>query len=521
MTSETAATVLAPKVTGTIALAEALHDRPQLDFFVCFSSRAAVDGLIGAADYAAGNSFQDAYTMALRRAGVPALSVNWPSWAKVGMAAELGMRTWTAELGPDNCVFLAEHRINGVPVLPGTGHIDLALRAHRELTGEVSPVRLKDVVFHQVMVASEVRQVEVRLFPGGRFESRSRPLRDPGAEPITHASGIITRSAPAPTVADLAALRARLSSPLADDDAGAARLFTLGPHWDNIAGMWTAPGGDEGELLIELQLPPEFTAEAVAHVLHPTILDVATGSVRRPAEDPYLPLLYESMLVLDQLPGHVFSHIRRRPTGSGVIVADIDLIAPDGKILAEISGYTMRKVSDLRFLAVDPPSGDTSAPGTDGIEPREGARLLLTLLGARHPGQVAVRSNARPVPVRAGLTASNGSATTAQPRDRRSQQPVSEKPALGSPAAVSEPVHATAGTSVEDRLAGLWAEAIGDTSLPYDADFFEDLGGTSLTAVTLMTSIKEIFQLDLSIATLFDYPTVTAFAQMLRELGAR
>src|SRR5439155_9919024 len=85
-----AADVLRPKVLGTLVLAEALGGRPELDFLVFFSSRAAVDGLVGGGDYAAANAFLDLYAST---PGLPAdrvLSVNFPSWTRVGMAARPG-----------------------------------------------------------------------------------------------------------------------------------------------------------------------------------------------------------------------------------------------------------------------------------------------------------------------------------------------------------------------------------------------------------------------------------------------
>src|SRR5207245_2922504 len=100
------------------ALAAACAGRP-LDFFVAFSSRAATDGLVGSADYAAANAFQDAYTVQLARQGVPALSIGWPSWADVGMAVahDEGLAPWTVEVD-EHTWLLDEHRFDGVAVMP-------------------------------------------------------------------------------------------------------------------------------------------------------------------------------------------------------------------------------------------------------------------------------------------------------------------------------------------------------------------------------------------------------------------
>ncbi len=92
--------VLAPKVMGTFNLHEATKDAA-LDFFVCFSSSAALFGSAGQGNYAAANAFMDAFAHQRRAEGRPGLSVNWGAWADSGMAASLteGQRRQLAESG--------------------------------------------------------------------------------------------------------------------------------------------------------------------------------------------------------------------------------------------------------------------------------------------------------------------------------------------------------------------------------------------------------------------------------------
>lgn len=80
--------VLAPKMLGARHLHEQTRGRA-LDFFVMFSSMAALLGAAGQGNYAAANSYLDALAAERRAAGLPALSISWGPWASGGMATDL------------------------------------------------------------------------------------------------------------------------------------------------------------------------------------------------------------------------------------------------------------------------------------------------------------------------------------------------------------------------------------------------------------------------------------------------
>lgn len=90
MDQEIFSNVLRPKVMGAWNLHRQFADKP-LDFFIMFSSIAAVVVSAGQANYSAANSFLDALAHHRKALGMPGLSINWGPWGEVGMATQLDL----------------------------------------------------------------------------------------------------------------------------------------------------------------------------------------------------------------------------------------------------------------------------------------------------------------------------------------------------------------------------------------------------------------------------------------------
>jgi acyl transferase domain-containing protein/NADPH:quinone reductase-like Zn-dependent oxidoreductase/acyl carrier protein len=84
-------TVMRPKVDGAWNLHELTLKTP-LEFFVLFSSGAGLFGNPGQSSYAAASVFLDALACARQNAGLPAMSIDWGPWSKIGMAARMDAR---------------------------------------------------------------------------------------------------------------------------------------------------------------------------------------------------------------------------------------------------------------------------------------------------------------------------------------------------------------------------------------------------------------------------------------------
>ncbi len=71
---------------------------------------------------------------------------------------------------------------------------------------------------------------------------------------------------------------------------------------------------------------------------------------------------------------------------------------------------------------------------------------------------------------------------------------------------------------LERRIAEVWREALGVETVGLHANFF-DLGGHSLLLTKVHARLREVLRRDLSLVTLFQYPTVATLAEALAEGG--
>ncbi|MCT2581930.1 type I polyketide synthase [Actinophytocola gossypii] len=520
-----AAGVLAPKLAGTLALRQAFGDLP-LDFVALCSSVTGVAGGFGQVDYCAANAFLDAHARAGHGWNGRVVSLDWGGWLEVGMAVETGgpaepdlvalgtldhpvlrhrgARSCWGTIDPETLWLLDEHRIAGVGVVPGTGHLDcarVALAACLPAPDGDAVIELSDVAFLEPLSVPDGAVAEYRVeVSDAQFTVTSR--RDGVRREHVRGTGRWVPAA-APARVDLDAIRGRLT-PVGGDNAfrsgGRTSMLTFGPRWAALGETRVGPD----EELAEVRAPEAALADLDRWVLHPALLDVATSFGSR-GEGSYLPLSYGRVTVHGRLPARFVSHLRYTGDAgeTGVLTADLSLCDEHGTELVSVADFVLRRVDTGAVSA-----GVTAAPETTeaapaderGIRPADGAEAFRRVLAADLGPQVVVNTETVD-----DLMARIRSTTTESIADEAPAEPVESAPAA---------------TELEATIAGVWSRMLGVERVEVDDDFF-DLGGNSLVAVQLIAQLRKAVGVRLPMRSLFEQPTVAGLAARVEQLRAK
>jgi len=548
--------VFAPKLHGTLVL-DGLFPDGSVDLMVLFSSTSTVTGPAGQIDYVAANEYLNAY--AKHRAGgkTRVVALDWGIWTGVGMAAEAladragerpaapkvpvaqplldeagfdrhGNRQFTARLGVDRWVLNGHRTSAGQALLPGTGVLELAAEA-MAAQGEAAAFEVRDLLFFRPLEVQDTQPREIRVTltrsdegygfglhsgvpiqgrVGWQMHAQARLLPLTGAAGRIDAGAIVARCGAAETGVGL-------SSPQ-------EAHLTFGPRWRVLSSR--SLGAGEG--LAHLALPAAFREADHALLLHPALMDLAIGWAMgliagyRP-DHLWVPVSYGSVRVFGPLPADVVSWVRNTADNRAdhaTASFDITLAAPDGRVVVEIEGFSIRRMDgalsfapDLRGLEFDEGPARATSPAEErllhafslGIRPDEGALAFARAVTAGGP-QIIVSSLDLPALI----------AQSAEAEAARTEGQSFERPDLDTD-------YVAPRNDVERTLVGFWQDLLGVAQVGVRDSFF-DLGGHSLIAVRLFAMVKKAWRVDFPISILFEAPTIAACAALItRQLPAQ
>ncbi|MFK0063557.1 type I polyketide synthase [Streptomyces werraensis] len=187
---------------------------------------------------------------------------------------------FTSRLSLKSHPWLADHVVGGVVLLPGTGLVELAVRAGDEAGCGV----LEELVTEAPLVVPEHGGVRVQVAVGAPGENGSRTVEifsqredaaDDGDTWTRHATGLLSASVPTGGGEhDFTAWPPPGAQPVEADDlyAGLAdQGYGYGPAFQGVRAMWRR--GEE--LFAEVALPEEHGKDADRFGIHPALLDAA------------------------------------------------------------------------------------------------------------------------------------------------------------------------------------------------------------------------------------------------------
>ena len=543
--------VFAPKLHGSKVL-DSLFPDGRLDWLVLFSSTSTFTGPSGQVDYVAANEYLNAFAAARSGGKTRVVALNWGIWAGVGMAAETlaermgtrppaprlpvtrpllheasfdadGHRRFTATLSAEDWV-IGQHRTKGgTALLPGTGYLELAAEALAE--EGIAAFEARDLTFFRPLDVPDGTKRDLRVSlrrsdEGYAFEVRSAVNHRGRTGWQINAQGRLIPRAPEAPQIDPAAIAARLAPAETGQGLPSPQEAHLafGPRWRVIHSRAFGPG----EGLARLTLPEAFRTEAGPFILHPALMDLATGWAMgliagyQPSH-LWVPVAYAGLRLHAPLPADVISWVRNASANRAdgpVATFDITLADPQGRVCIEIEGFTIRRLDagfalsppDARDLAFDDTGSKALSPAeqrlaanlAQGIRPEEGAEAFARAL-ATGLSQVVVSSLDLPALIR----------QSAEVEAARPEGAAFARPDLDS--AYVEPRN-----DVERTLTGFWQELLGVAQVGVEDDFFA-LGGHSLIAVRLFAMVRKAYRVDFPISILFEAPTIAACAAMIEE----
>ncbi|XVQ06198.1 SDR family NAD(P)-dependent oxidoreductase [Spirillospora sp. CA-255316] len=260
----------------------------------------------------------------------------------------------TGRLSVETDPWLADHRVLDAMLFPGTGLVELAMRAG----DQVDCPTLAELTLAAPLIVPEdggvCLQVTVEADDGSGNRHVSVHSRAEDAAPDTtwtlHASGLLTRTAAVPS-ADLAAWPPQDAEPVPLDalyERLADRGYGYGPVFQGLRAAWRR--GEE--VFADVDLPEDAAPDPARFGIHPALLDAAfhalllDGGAGRGTSDTWIPFAWTGVAL--HAAGARSVRVRLAPAGGGTAV---QLADATGAPVATVESVVARPVSAEQLAA--------------------------------------------------------------------------------------------------------------------------------------------------------------------------
>ncbi|MCX5200072.1 type I polyketide synthase [Streptomyces sp. NBC_00237] len=339
---------------GTAVVPLLRKDREETEALLTGTAALHVHG--GAVDWAAllpRHDGSDLPTYAFQRSrywmtgdvGLPRASGDHPLLGTAVELADADGTLYVGRLALAEHPWLSDHRVGGVPLLPGTAFVEMALAAGAGLGCD----RVEDLTVTEPLVLPEDGAVRLQCTvgepdPAGNRAFRVHAATGEGDPWVTHAAGLLRPAEERPDH-DLAAWPPPGAEPV-DLDGVYARLAELGaeygPRFQGLRAAWRR--GEE--TYAEVAVP----ADGTGFGLHPALFDAALHAIglRAGAEERMsLPFNWSGV----ELHQRGVSALRVRITPAGTGAVRIETADGTGRPVARVATLSLREVDPQRIAA--------------------------------------------------------------------------------------------------------------------------------------------------------------------------
>jgi len=262
-------------------------------------------------------------------------------------------RVWETSLSVRRLPYLAAHKVWGGIVLPGAACLEMALAAAREMWPE-KQVSVREVVFETPLQldSDQPRSVQTTLAQRGSETEFSLFCRDASQPWKRCATG---KAGPEPGAAPRTA--APFTGAWPDEfevsverhyTEAAARGLEYGPEFRGIRKLWRR----DGEALGYIALPAGLGDRR--YNLHPAALDAAIQVVAAAVTGnaaAYLPAGVAGWRIFETANSFWCRASLRGEPGAARLEADLALFGDDGRLIAQLDGLALARVSGAAPLA--------------------------------------------------------------------------------------------------------------------------------------------------------------------------
>ncbi|MEV6628911.1 acyltransferase domain-containing protein, partial [Amycolatopsis sp. NPDC051114] len=253
--------------------------------------------------------------------------------------AEDGAVVCTGRISPRTHPWLADHVVAGSTLFPGTGFVELVLRAGEQ----VGAGGIDELVIETPLPLPARDGVQLQVVLGAPDEAGTRPVTVHSRlddEPWTRHAGGRLAAEPGPVPEDLTEWPPAGAEPLDLDGlytGGPEGGFGYGPAFQGLRAAWRL--GDE--VHAEVALRPEEHADAARSGLHPALLDASLhvlGTVAGWAGRNYLPFSWSGVT----LHASGATAVRVTVTSNGHDTVKLTLADPAGRPVASVDALVLR-----------------------------------------------------------------------------------------------------------------------------------------------------------------------------------